>query len=344
MNIAFLPHVPHSLTMGGAEVQLRKTKAGLEARGHTVESLDFLSISQLKEVDLVHLFGCDPGAFSTLAGYLSSYGVPYVSSSIYYPFGREVRRDKWRSWVGKTPERLRRKLLEGAHAVLPNSESEKNLICDMFRLDRDKVHVVPNGVNTDRGFYDPDLFRKEYLADLPANEPFILSVARVEKRKNSLRLIEAAILEKIPIVFVGLSKLQQGGYQAEFEAKAQAAKSYVKRVQALPYDSDVLWSAFSACHSHALVSTVETPGLASLEAGITNANLVFATCGPVNEYLDGVAIEVDPLSVESIRQGLRKSISNPRGFMNAEPHLRKNYSWDVVAQKTEEIYQKVSKR
>ena len=341
MKVCFVPHVPHSVTMGGAEVQLRKTKSALESLGHTVQSLDLLSTTQLREVDLVHLFGCEPGSFSTLAGYLSSYGFPYVSSSIYFPFGRQLRRDLVKTWVGKTQERERRKLLESARCVLPNSRAEKKLVELMFKLPPERVRVIPNGVDTDRGFYDPEEFRSQYLPDLPKDEPFILSVGRIEKRKNSLRLVEAALQEKIPIVFIGKSTSRQSGYQARFEEACSSAKGFVRRIESLPYDSDLLWSAFSAAHVHALVSTVETPGLASLEAGITNANLVFGRCAPVNEYLDGIAIETEPRSTESIRQGLRLAIGRPRGFQNPETHIRANYGWDLVASKTIEAYRSV---
>ena len=89
------------------------------------------------------------------------------------------------------------------------------------------------------------------------------------------------------------------------------------------------------------MSTVETPGLASLEAGITNANLVFGRCAPVNEYLDGIAIETVPRSTQSIRQGLRLATERPRGFQNPETHIRANYGWDLVASKTIEAYRSV---
>lgn len=338
LRIAVQPHVPHSMTLGGSEVQLRQTSEALKRLGHTVEPLNWLDTDQLKTVDIVHFFGCVPGTFKTLSDYLPDYNIKYVCSTIYYPKQPTSLRYRIRRKLGKSYDSSRESILQRASTLLPNSEAEKKRLLSLFRLDPNRFSIVPNGINPLRGFADPEYFRKTYLPELSKEERFVLCVGRIENRKNSIRLLEACNALDIPIVFIGPNATYLNKYVADFQALFASAKCFRKHIPSLEYDSPELWSAFSACHVHSLVSEMETPGLASLEAGLTNANLVYGQCEPVEEYLADIGTGVDPLSVASIKQGLEKEMNSLRGHLNPEEKIRNNYSWDIVARKTEEAY------
>src|SRR3989338_3603807 len=80
----------------------------------------------------------------------------------------------------------RRQMLLLADAVIPNSEIEKRQLMRLFAIGPDKLHIIPNCVDKDFAHSDENIFVSKYgLKD------FVLSVGRIEPRKNQLNLIKA---------------------------------------------------------------------------------------------------------------------------------------------------------
>src|SRR5262249_30642993 len=81
----------------------------------------------------------------------------------------------------------RRRVLQTSDLILPNSEAEKAQIERLFAIPGSKIQVVHNAVDAEFKNASPEPFRARY-----GNEPFLLSVGRIEPRKNQLNLIRAA--------------------------------------------------------------------------------------------------------------------------------------------------------
>jgi hypothetical protein len=100
-----------------------------------------------------------------------------------------------------------------------------------------------------------------------------------------------------------------------------------------------LRAAFSACEVFALPSTLETPGLAALEAAACGCPVVITSVGSTKEYFRNDAIYVDPDRIESIADGIQSAISSrPPSIQNKIERL---FSWQVVIQKLIPVYEEV---
>jgi glycosyltransferase involved in cell wall biosynthesis len=114
----------------------------------------------------------------------------------------------------------------------------------------------------------------------------------------------------------------------------EAAKhKHILLIGGLENESEMLASAYAACRVFILPSLFETPGIAALEAGLAGARIVITKFGGTQEYFRDMAIYVDPHSVESIRSGIVRAL-NADKTSDLRDHIRKEYLWERVAEKT----------
>jgi len=149
------------------------------------------------------------------------------------------------------------------------------------------------------------LFEREY-----GIKNFILSVGHIgPERKNYLRLIEA--LERIdhPAVIIGRIEDTPSG-RACLERASRNPRLLM--VDAIPHDSMLLASAYTACDVFVLPSQFETPGIAALEAGLAGAKIVITQIGGTREYFGNDAIYVEPVSAKNIAEGIEAALKNKK--------------------------------
>ena len=74
----------------------------------------------------------------------------------------------------------------------------------------------------------------------------------------------------------------------------------VIHIGTLPHGSELHRSAYAACEVFCLPSTLETPGLAALEAAACGAKMVVTEEGATKEYFGDNVLYCSPTSVEDI--------------------------------------------
>jgi glycosyltransferase involved in cell wall biosynthesis len=111
-------------------------------------------------------------------------------------------------------------------------------------------------------------------------------------------------------------------------------------IDGLENDSPMLASAYAACDTFVLPSLFETPGIAALEAGLAGAKVVITPHGGTTEYFGDDAVYVDPVSIASIRDGIRAALARPRGEQ-LRTRIRARYLWSHVASLTKSVYERV---
>ncbi|WP_412917828.1 glycosyltransferase [Meiothermus sp.] len=153
-------------------------------------------------------------------------------------------------------------------------------------------------------------------------------------------MLRAAARIKAPIVFVGSPNMldSERKYVGQFEGELESYPGYVKHIKFLSPGSRDLANAYAGAHVHALVSWVETPGLANLEAGINGANLVVGESPPVREYLENCATFVCQQETEKISIALEEALSQKRDSRSQSSFIRNNYSWSRVSSMLVSIY------
>ncbi len=293
---------------GGGEVQLLQTKAALERMGHEV--LLFDQWNPQMDVDIAHQFSTEQGTEHFVFKY-KQYGVPVAISTI--------------MWTPPPKHDYQfhriRQLLDVSDVLFPNSEMEAKNLSAYFEVDAAKWLKSRNSISvaySSRG--TADLFRSKFNI----KEPFILSVANIDRRKNTKLLSRACAELGQQLVTIG--HVKDPGYFEEFK------DSYPGHVHLGPIeDEHMLKSAYAACDVYALPSLCETPGIAALEAASQGAKIVITSEGCAEEYFGKEAIYVDYRSIESICKGLSEGIAATKN-PELPAKVVSEYSWDVTAE------------
>jgi glycosyltransferase involved in cell wall biosynthesis len=206
-----------------------------------------------------------------------------------------------------------------ADVIVVNSVAEGQL------LERDgysfpNLRVAYSGVAAESFEGDADEGRRILGLD---DEPFVLSVARVEPRKNQVSLAVSLQQLGYRLVLVGVVL---PGNERFFAAVQEAAPGLLH----VPHvDHGQVRHVHAAAAVHALPSWFETTGLSTLEALAVGRPVVVAGGPCVEEYFSGCATLCDPADIGSIRQAIACAAAGPFG---CERKLAASFSWDVTAQ------------
>lgn len=347
---------------GGDTTQMLKTKEGLERLGLQVDVI-LDPVTDYHAYDLVHLFNIQ--TFLETRPQLErakSDGRTVALSTIWWrmtefeihrlrrPGWNQLRRVVGTRLAGAMFERWVRArrphfdaqswLLRNADVLLPNSNAEAELLMEHFALSRENTHmqVVHNAIDKDifKGA-DPQLFASKHgLRD------FVVCAGRIENRKNQINLIRAMREIGVPLVLIGQPSPNQEDYVSL--CRSLAAKMGTDRVWFIDHlDAKELASAYAAAKVHALVSWLESPGLATMEAAVAGCNVVTTDRAPVDEYFGNLAWRCDPSSVRSIRDAIRAALAAPRQTALRDK-IVSDFTWDRAARETLQGYEMALRR
>jgi glycosyltransferase involved in cell wall biosynthesis len=342
MRVLVVPHAASSVVVGGHVTQQVETVRALRRLGVDAE-IGSVEEAVDSEADIVH-------AFHDIRPLLAL-GRPrtkLVVSPIYFPIsvmlGPVVRRGGARHMLEARLRHAARKVrhagerrerladLRGEHAgwrqadlMVVNSKAE----CALLRRDApqlDHVRVAYSGVADEAFHGDPEHGRR--LIGI-GDEPFVLSVARPELRKNQLTL--ALGLRGLPVRLVLVGAVLPGN-----ERFLASVREVLPDVVHIPHvDRELLPHVHAAAAVHALPSWYETTGLSTLEA-LAVGRPVIVSGGPcVEEYFSGCARFCNPGSIRSIRRAVVRALEGPLG---CEQERAREFSWDRTARELVQAY------
>jgi len=242
---------------------------------------------------------------------------------------RALKYQFYKSYIQQQKEVIR-----GSDIVMPNSLMEADIIKKGFG--EYKHRIVYNGVEPEiflKG--DGKRFRKKYNIGF---KKFGLCVGRFDERKNQLNLIRALKRENIPLVFIG--NPSPNHFKYFMKCKREANSMPIRFISHLSQTE--LSDAYAAAHVHVQPSWLETPGLVSLEAAITNCNIVLTDRGSVREYFRDFAWYCDPDDLNSIQRAVQDAFNKERGFYsNLKIKILEEFTWEKSANKTLNIYKEI---
>jgi glycosyltransferase involved in cell wall biosynthesis len=243
----------------------------------------------------------------------------------------EIRRD----YVPLVRDHVKR-----AHGVICVSEftaREAQLLLD---VPKEKIAVIPNGVDPAYRASVTEAEVSEVLARRQLPRGAILYIGSQEKRKNLVNLAMA---------YLGLSRkrrrvppLLMVGPGPEW---TQGGSVFGSQITATGYlETREIRALMAASALLVLPSLEEGFGLPVAEAMAAGLPVVCSRGSALEEVAGGAATLVDPLDAGSIAAGIERVLENPS---QAESQRQRGlewsqkFDWDAAAQKTLEFYRRV---
>ena len=233
--------------------------------------------------------------------------------------------------------------------VAPDYTYMADEIVDYFSCPRDKIDVIPNGVDTERfdrldGLQDLALFRNMYA--LPF-EQIVFSVGRIVYEKGLHLLIDAmpAILAQHPT-----AKIVIAGKGPELDAlRSQAWRVGVgEKVLLTGFITDEDRDKLFKIASCAVFPSIYEPfGIVALEAMAARCPVVVTEVGGLKDVVlhNETGIVVYPNNPDSLAWGIVHTLKHPewsrKRVANAYEVVRTRYNWEHIARDTAGVYRQV---
>ena len=331
MKILFDHPQPFLLTHGGFQVQIEQTKAGLEAVGVQVEFLRWWDDQQMG--DVIHYFGRPLESYIEQA---HAKGMKVVVGDLLSELGsrprslRLLQRAAMLGFETVIPKsfhmRLAWRSFRAADACVALTPWEGKLLTDMFGAPASRVHVVPNGVES------------EFFREQPAKRgSWLVCTATITQRKRVLELAQAAVQAGTPVWIIGKPYGDTDPYARAFLQFAKENPSTI-RYEGPVKDRAELARIYRESRGFVLLSDKESLSISALEATACECPLLLSDL-PWARYTFANAASYCALSrsIGAIAQSLKK-------FYDAAPQTKpppRPKSWPEVAAILKRLYEQL---
>ena len=199
MKILIDHQLPFLLAHGGLQIQIERTKQALEATGVEVEYLRWWDDAQ--KGDIIHFFGLPSLGFLQMAHaknlpviathlLTSTCNRPVVTLFLQGLITRALYRlPGWGLIRNQTTWPVLRSL---GHLVV-GLDAEKKVLAGVFGVPRDRISIVPLGLD--------DVYRKH--GSNTSKKSYLVTTGTITARKNSVELARHAKNANVPVLFIG---------------------------------------------------------------------------------------------------------------------------------------------
>ena len=315
------------------------------------------------DADLVHVHTW----YTHLGGILTklNYGLPLVLTAHSLEPLRPWKREQlgggydFSGWVEKTA-------IEMADAVIAVSESTKADLLRLFRVDPARVHVIHNGIDLEEYAErrDDEVLQRHGVD--PAR-PYILFVGRITRQKGIIHLVKALRhLDPGFQVVLCAGAPDTPEIAAEMKSAVEAAQQGrpgVVWIEKMLPKAEII-ALYSGAEVFVCPSIYEPFGIINLEAMACGTPVVASAVGGIPEVVvhgeTGLLVPVEqnkeapfePVKAErfalnlaeAINELMRDEVRRRHMAREARRRVEENFSWDVIAQKTAELYRVVGHR
>lgn len=227
-----------------------------------------------------------------------------------------VRQALKKNWKIIVPSEFTKKELE----KLASNISEKN-----------KIEVVYHGFNNQS--YQ-NCFNEEEIKKFNLNSQYLISIGRIEEKKNTKRIIEAFEIIKEDSKFKDLKLVLVGkpGYGFEAINKKQQESHYKNDIIFTGYlKNEESFEIFKHAQVFVFPSLYEGFGLPLLEAFFYEVPAVISKDNSLEEIAEDGALLVDCLDSRDIAEKIKMILENPDlkiNLVNKGKIRLKNFSWE----------------
>jgi glycosyltransferase involved in cell wall biosynthesis len=241
-----------------------------------------------------------------------------------------------------------KRTVEAAARILTPSEFSRKAILRHYKLDEEKVIVVPNAVSSSFRPVERESAAAIIEEKFGIRGPFVLTVGDLQPRKNHLGLLHAfeETLRQHPhlphrLVFVG----KETWYSKELH-KAVLRSNVAGRVHFTGFveDPDLL-HFYGACHLFVFPSFYEGFGLPILEAMACGRAVACSSATAMPEVANAAGILFDPYSVPEMARAIADVLLDDEMRVRLErlgTHRAASFTWEKAAQRTLDVYYEVA--
>jgi glycosyltransferase involved in cell wall biosynthesis len=232
-----------------------------------------------------------------------------------------------------------------AAVVITDTRYSMRDLHDVYGVPEDRIHAIP--LAADPAFVPVrDRAALERIRrTLRITRPYVLSIGRLNARKNLLGLVRAfervraEVAESVQLVIAG-----PRDFGADALDRALSGSAYARDViRAGAVDGADLPALYSGALAFAYPSLFEGFGLPPLEAMACGAPVICSNTTSLPEVVGDAALTFDPSRVEEIAAALRRVLTEPalRAELIARGHARAaRFSWRDTAERTLGAYRR----
>jgi len=241
-----------------------------------------------------------------------------------------------------------KRTVEAASRVLTPSEYSRDAILRHYKLDPQKVVVVPIAASPVFRPIERHVAASVVERKFQIRAPFVLMVGDLQPRKNHLGLLRAFenVTRAYPhlphrLVFVG----KETWYSKELH-RAVVSSSIADRVDFTGFVEDSeLVHFYGACDLFAFPSFYEGFGLPILEAMACGRAVACSNVTAIPEVADGAGILFDPHSIDEIARAIADVLLDCELRQRLERlgiQRASQFSWEQAARRTLQVYYEVA--
>jgi len=230
--------------------------------------------------------------------------------------------------------------------ILTVSEASKRDILHFFNVKPEKIVVVYNAIDEHFSATPSEEQVARIKERYQLDHKFVLYVGNIKPHKNLVRLIEA--FSQLRRTHDDLKLLIIGDEISRLPALRRAVhrNKLHKFVRFLGYlKDDTLTVLYRLASVFVFPSLYEGFGLPPLEAMASGTPVVTSNVSSLPEVTGDAAVLVDPYDIDSIGDGMRRILDDPR--LAAELRVKglkraREFSWERSVEKTQRVYREVA--
>lgn len=248
-------------------------------------------------------------------------------------------------------EALRSKILikrtaKKAEKIITGSLFSKTDIAQKYRVAPEKIKVIPSGVAPVFNNHNDKEGALKILQKYDIRRPYVLSVGRLNPRKNLLTLIEAFVSlkerESLPheLVIVGKEDYKTGEMRRHIKEKN--LEDSVCLTGLVP-DEDLPY-IYGGADVFVYPSLFEGVGLPVLEAMKSGIPVITSNTSSLKEIVGEAAITVNPFEPGELNEALLRLLAHPdqrKAYIDKGLAKAEEYSWEKTARGTLAVYEEV---
>jgi glycosyltransferase involved in cell wall biosynthesis len=211
------------------------------------------------------------------------------------------------------------------------------------KIDDSKIEIIYNGFK-----YDPSKLSNDRInlsVRFKIYKPYILYVGTLSPSKNIKRLVQAFyVLKKLGYDYQLVVAGKKGWMYGEIFNEVKKMNLENEIIFTGYVSEEELESLYKNCKFFSFISLYEGFGFPPLEAMARKKPVLVSKVASIPEVVGDAGLYCNPYSVEDIAKNMVKLIKDDNltnMLINKGCKRVKDYSWDITAKKTYEVYEKI---